>query len=51
MVEIEVDLLVPLGSNTTGREVDEKLLVALAEEALVPLKLETVPMVFAVPIG
>jgi len=51
-VEMEVDLLVPFGSNMTGRELaDEEALAPLDEEALAPLKLETVPMVFAVPIG
>ena len=51
MVEIEVDLLLPFGSNMVreGAEGAEELLVPLDEEAA--LELEMDPMLLAVPIG
>jgi hypothetical protein len=52
MVELEVVVLVPLGSNRTGLELEEENVdVALDEVVVVPLELETVPIAFAVPIG
>jgi hypothetical protein len=52
MVEKEVDLLAPFGSNITfaGLELDEEVVVPLDEKAA--LRLETVPIVdVAGPIG
>ena len=49
---MEVVVLVPLGSNSTGLELDEeKVADALEEVVAAPLELETVPIAFAVPIG
>ena len=49
---MEVVVLVPLGSNRTGLDMDDEIVVdALEGVVVVPLELETVPIAFAVPIG
>jgi hypothetical protein len=50
IVEMAVDLLVPFGSSITGLELEEDVVAPppADEEAL---KLETVPIAFAVPTG